>query len=265
MLPDFYSFWGEQALVYPDIQDAHTDGLVPTVLDLQQIFSRFIPVAFHTVLMLVSSLYVLSLGTLAAGLWVRLSALIALTTHLVLMYSIELFVYGVDFITSICLFYLLIFPVGEDFSLDRFFRKSPPSEPKDSRPFLFLFQAHWSLAYFFSGLAKALGPTWWNGEAIWKSLHSYNQSGILNPDFWRPYPVLLTVVGVGTLLLELFYPAGVRIQILRKPWIISILLMHISIGVLLGLYFFSGIMILINLVAFWFPYMNQAQRPSHHP
>jgi hypothetical protein len=44
------------------------------------------------------------------------------------------------------------------------------------------------------------------------------------------------------------------IKVLRKPWIIAIVLMHIFIGFLLGLYFFSMVMILINLVGFWFPY-----------
>lgn len=258
MLPDFYSFWGEEALVYPDILDAHTDSLVPTVLDLQRFVNKYIPVGFHAVLIAVASLYVLSLCTLAVGLGVRLSAAIALSAHLVLMYSIELFVYGVDFMTSICLFYMLIFPVGKYYSLDNYFRRRFSAEATDSRFFIALFQAHWSLAYFFSGLAKALGPTWWNGEAIWKSLHSYNQTGLLNPDFWSPYPALLTVVGISTVLLELLYPVGVRIRLLRKPWVLSIILMHLGIGAMLGLYFFSGIMILINLVGFWFPYLHRS-------
>jgi hypothetical protein len=33
-------------------------------------------------------------------------------------------------------------------------------------------------------------------------------------------------------------------------------MMHIGIGALLGLYFFSIVMILINLVGFWFPYFK---------
>ena len=260
MLPDFYTFWGQEALVYPDILDAHADVLTPTVYDLHQFLNRYTEIGYHAVLRGVAGSYVLALCALALGFLSRWSAGIAWGAHLVLMHSIETFAYGVDFITSICLFYMLIFPVGKYYSLDVFLGRKPAPGVPDSRFFIGLFQAHWSAAYFFSGLAKALGPTWWNGEAVWKSLYSYNQTGLLDPDIWRSYPVLLTLVGVGTVLLELLYPVGVRFQVLRKPWIVGIILMHIGIGLLLGLYFFSGIMVLINLVGFWFPYMRQQDK-----
>ena len=262
MLPDFYAFWGQEALVYPDILDAHADTLTPTVYDLYQFLNRYIVLGYHTVLTVVAGSYALALLALALGFISRWSAGVALVTHLVLMHSIETFAYGVDFITSICLFYLLIFPVGKYYSLDTYFRRTPTSSSTDSRFFIGLFQAHWSAAYFFSGLAKALGPTWWNGEAVWKSLYSYNQTGLLDPEIWKSHPVLLTLVGIGTVLLELLYPVGVRFQVLRKPWVIGIILMHIGIGLLLGLYFFSGIMVLINLVGFWLPYMDQQDQAS---
>lgn len=256
ILPDFYTFWGQNAIVNPDIMDANIDNLMPTIYDIHQLINKYAALGFQTVANTVAIIYIISLISLALGLMSKISAAIALLTHLVLMQSINIFIYGVDYMTTISLFYLLIFPVGKYHSLDNYLLKKSNSDNFEQGIYLRIFQIHWCLAYFFSGLSKALGPTWWNGEAIWKALNSYNQASLFNPELWVHYPYIITFLGILTVLLELLFPIGVSVKILRKPWIVSIILMHIAIGALLGLYFFSIVMILINLVGFWFPYFK---------
>lgn len=256
ILPDFYTFWGQNAIVNPDIMDANIDNLMPTIYDIHQLINKYAALGFQTVANTVAIIYIISLISLALGLMSKISAAIALLTHLVLMQSINIFIYGVDYMTTISLFYLLIFPVGKYHSLDNYLLKKSNSDNFEQGIYLRIFQIHWCLAYFFSGLSKALGPTWWNGEAIWKALNSYNQASLFNPELWVHYPYIITFLGILTVLLELLFPIGVSVKILRKPWIVSIILMHIAIGALLGLYFFSIVMVLINLVGFWFPYFK---------
>lgn len=256
ILPDFHTFWGQNAIVNPDIMDANIDNLMPTIYDIHQLINKYAALGFKTVANTVAIIYIISLISLALGLMSKFSAAIALLTHLVLMQSINIFIYGVDYMTTISLFYLLIFPVGKYHSLDNYLLKKSNSDNFEQGIYLRIFQIHWCLAYFFSGLSKALGPTWWNGEAIWKALNSYNQASLFNPELWVHYPYIITFLGILTVLLELLFPIGVSVKILRKPWIVSIILMHIAIGALLGLYFFSIVMILINLVGFWFPYFK---------
>lgn len=256
ILPDFQTFWGQNAIVNPDIMDANIDNLMPTIYDIHQLINKYAALGFQTVANTVAIIYIISLISLALGLMSKISAAIALLTHLVLMQSINIFIYGVDYMTTISLFYLLIFPVGKYHSLDNYLLKKSNSDNFEQGIYLRIFQIHWCLAYFFSGLSKALGPTWWNGEAIWKALNSYNQASLFNPELWVHYPYIITFLGILTVLLELLFPIGVSVKILRKPWIVSIILMHIAIGALLGLYFFSIVMILINLVGFWFPYFK---------
>ena len=256
ILPDFHTFWGQNAIVNPDIMDANIDNLMPTIYDIHQLINKYAALGFQTVANTVAIIYIISLISLALGLMSKISAAIALLTHLVLMQSINIFIYGVDYMTTISLFYLLIFPVGKYHSLDNYLLKKSNSDNFEQGIYLRIFQIHWCLAYFFSGLSKALGPTWWNGEAIWKALNSYNQASLFNPELWVHYPYIITFLGILTVLLELLFPIGVSVKILRKPWIVSIILMHIAIGALLGLYFFSIVMILINLVGFWFPYFK---------
>lgn len=256
ILPDFYTFWGQNAIVNPDIMDANIDNLMPTIYDIHQLINKYAALGFQTVANTVAIIYIISLISLALGLMSKISAAIALLTHLVLMQSINIFIYGVDYMTTISLFYLLIFPVGKYHSLDNYLLKKSNSDNFEQGIYLRIFQIHWCLAYFFSGLSKALGPTWWNGEAIWKALNSYNQASLFNPELWVHYPYIITFLGILTVLLELLFPIGVSVKILRKPWIVSIIMMHVAIGASLGLYFFSIVMILINLVGFWFPYFK---------
>lgn len=256
ILPDFYTFWGQNAIVNPDIMDANIDNLMPTIYDIHQLINKYAALGFQTVANTVAIIYIISLISLALGLMSKISAAIALLTHLVLMQSINIFIYGVDYMTTISLFYLLIFPVGKYHSLDNYLLKKSNPDNFDHGIFLRLFQIHWCLAYFFSGLSKALGPTWWNGEAIWKALNSYNQASLFKPELWLHYPFIITFIGITTVLLELLFPIGVSVKILRKPWIVCIIMMHVAIGASLGLYFFSIVMILINLVGFWFPYFK---------
>jgi hypothetical protein len=122
---------------------------------------------------------------------------------------------------------------------------------------LTLLQAHFGMAYFFSGLAKALGPTWWNGEAVWKALQTNSYADFTDPGLWADFPVVLQVAGIATVVIELAFPAGIAFSKTRLFFLVGIVLFHLSIGFLLGLYFFSAIMILINLCAYWFPYLSE--------
>lgn len=261
VFPDFNTFWGSEAMVLPDIQDAYADQYSPTLYDLHAWVNGYIPMGFDTLVRGIAFAYMTSLVLLAVGFLTRVTAFVALLLHLILVQSVVMFLYGADYMTSISLFYMLLFPVGRTYSMDAWLWKNREKQNDlDTRYFLLLFQGHWALAYFFSGIDKALGPTWWNGEAIWKALYSYNQTGLVDPELWKHTPWLLALVGIGTVLLETFYPLGVFFKKTRTPWIMGIILMHLSIGFLLGLYFFSGIMVLMNLVAFWFPYLAEKEK-----
>ena len=46
------------------------------------------------------------------------------------------------------------------------------------------------------------------------------------------------------------YPVGIWLKRTKRFWLLSIISMHLFIGIFLGLYLFAGIMILLNLTAF---------------
>ena len=47
ILPDFYTFWGQNAMVNPDIMDANIDNLMPTIYDIHQLITQNNPISFN--------------------------------------------------------------------------------------------------------------------------------------------------------------------------------------------------------------------------
>ena len=254
--PEIEIFWGEKALIYPEILAARTSGVVPTLWDIYQFISRFAAFDFDRLVYGFYYAQLLFLTLLGLGIFTRISAMLALGLHLVWVFSIEVMMYGVDFMTTICLFYMVVFPVGRHYSLDAFHRGNWKGASSHQVLNLTLFQVHFAIAYFFSGLAKALGPTWWNGEAVWKALQTNSYADVTDPGIWASYPVVLQIAGVATVLMEMAFPVGIAFKRTRPFFLSGIILFHIAIGFLLGLYFFSATMILINLTAYWFPYLD---------
>src|SRR5262249_42893038 len=112
-----------------------------------------------------------------------------------------------------------------------------------------LLQAHVIIAYTASGVEKAHGEQWWNGEAIWRAVVGMGDSTI-ECSFLAAIPWLTKILCWTTLLLE----AGVALFVwrprLRKTWLVGIVGMHLGIAVMLGQWSFSATMIVFDVAAF---------------
>jgi hypothetical protein len=62
--------------------------------------------------------------------------------------------------------------------------------------------------YFASGLEKALGVQWWNGEAVWIALHQ-DQFSQINVDWMASVPWVPRLLCWGTLVIETLFPFGI--------------------------------------------------------
>ncbi|WP_312789855.1 hypothetical protein [Sphingobacterium sp.] len=119
--------------------------------------------------------------------------------------------------------------------------------------------------YFFAGLGKAVGPTWWNGEAVWKAI----QQPLTPPLFKVPlsahrYEYLWIGLGILTIIIELGYPLTwtKRFGLFFTNCII---LMHIGIALTMGLIHFSSLMIWYNLCAWDHPLLHRIAKPLIQP
>lgn len=247
--PDFDMLYSYKGYIYPDIMDTATDHFSPTLVSLQ----HYVGIPYETLLMICRIAYPLALVCLILGLCTRVSAILSLFLQLLLLKSIHLYEYGVDGYTTIALFYCCIFPVGYIYSVDnrlRSFIIAPVHQP-----WLILLKAHLCIAYFFSGFDKVIGVTWRNGEALWKTLHSHNYYSLFSLDFLVNTPFYL-LAGWATVILEMGYCIGMNIRRIRMWWLGAIVCLHLFIALFMGLFFFSAMMILLNLCAYYTPYLD---------
>ena len=223
-------------------------SLVPRVDWLISLGSRFglsEDVALSAIwILLLSSACLLLLGLLS-----RVAAVTAWFLHLCAVNSESLMTYGMDYFTTIGLFYLMIAPLPDRYALGYRIWTRRPKDPHLLGFFQRVLQLHLCLVYFFSGLAKSLGVDWWNGTSVWRSLTCppYN---VLSSDTLLHFTWLLPLVGISVCVLELGYPFFIWPERTRPVWLVGILAMHVTTAFTMGLYLFSLIMVVLNLAAF---------------
>jgi len=252
--PDFDALFSASGFVPPDIMNAGKPAFMPTIYGFYNLINPITGCSYTTALTIIRIAYPVCLILLCAGLFTRVFAFASLALQLTIISSISFYNYGVDVFTTICLFYCFVFPVGKVHSLDnKLFKQRRPLQ--NHTKYLALLQAHICIAYFFSGFEKMLGHTWRNGEAIWKMIHGYNSTSFINLDGFYNTPLFM-VIAWGTIILEMLYPLFINLQKTRRVWLYGIILFHISIAVFIGLYFFSAIMIIINLACYYAPFIK---------
>ena len=187
--------------------------------------------------------------TLVLGFLTRFSALTLLFLHVLIFQSSTPYMYGVEFFKSIALFYCLVFPVGSKIAIDCLLFKRPEINPT---PYRNLLKIHMSIVYFTSGIDKSFGINWWNGESVWKAIHlpGFKSNIIDNYHLFSQYPILPLLFGIGTIIVEIFYPLGMAFRKTRALWLVMTIGLHVGIIFSLNLYFFGLLMILLNLAAF---------------
>src|SRR5690606_28036872 len=94
----------------------------------------------------------------------RLAATTLLLLHYHLFIQPTLLSYGFDYLCATALFYCAV----------------TPSQPSSRLP-LRTIQVSLCVIYFSAGLAKAMGTSWWTGEAVWKAATLPGFEGPLSP------------------------------------------------------------------------------------
>ncbi|EST39361.1 hypothetical protein N566_02355 [Streptomycetaceae bacterium MP113-05] len=176
---------------------------------------------------------------------------------------------GGDNLTLLMALYLCLTACGRRWSLDsrRLRRRSPRTSRPGPSPVLrelavarrqlitllhncgmFVIAAQVCFIYGAAGLYKVQGDTWGNGTALHYVMHlSLFQPWPALSGFLSEHLLFLTVVGYATVLIQVSFPF-VLFSKVKYPLLVMTLGMHAGIGVLMGLPFFSGAMIIADAV-----------------
>ncbi|WP_310405502.1 HTTM domain-containing protein [Chryseobacterium vietnamense] len=252
VLPDFEKLFSSSSIIPQDIMSVFTPDWLITFSKIVS-YLQTLGVEESTTIAITKVSFITLCVFIIIGFYSRVSALLLLILQIALLKGSSFFAYGADFFTSMSLFYLILFPADRYFSLRNFIFGRKPGNINFT-PVKRLFQIHISIAYFFSGLDKALGFNWWNGESIWKAIHLPYSNRDLNIDFsWLvEHSYVLNLIGWSTIIIEMCYPFFIWYKPTQKTWFFLTISMHIGIALVLNLYYFSAIMIVWNITNFYF-------------
>lgn len=208
------------------------------------------------------------LALFAAGLFSKVTAPLAWAIAVSTARRAPVLVFGFDQVVSTWALYLAATAAsGQAVSLDRLLarwrlgraeaarrrrdgswnlRPGRPEPTISANIALRLIQLHIALIYGIAGLAKLQGQPWWTGDAGW-GVVAAGEFRLFDLTWMVAFPWLIQLGTHLGLLLELCYPVLVWVRALRPLIIGATVLMHVGIGLTLGLTEFSLAMIAGNL------------------
>lgn len=248
----------------PRVTDFYTgEGLLPREL-IPQFMSDFYRPAFnwyfwpdawmpemHLLLLVLLALLTLGVGG-------RKICWAAWILHMAFNQRNMMVMYGADIVGSLWLFYLSFCRSNAHLNLWDWLRRSfsnrnktfskerKSSEEGGSDVFtsmgVRLIQIQLCIIYFYTGLEKLKGLSWWDGTALWLILGN-PEMRVMDLEFLLHVPLLLALVSFVTILFEVYFPFGIWLKSFRPWWMLIGIFLHIGIAVTMGLYFFSILML----------------------
>ena len=275
---DYFLRWNEKPpLPYPTTAEqakAYEDYHVRWGVDPRNVLTKGQPVWsiwFHVTdpfwMNVVQAGFVVCALLFAIGLATRISSVLTWFAVLSFIHRDPSSLFGADTMMAVLLLYLMIGPSGAALSVDRLVqcwrarrRGLPVPAPRPSvsaNLAIRLIQIHVCIIYGASGLSKLQGQAWWYGTAPWGTLANYEFAPLQYPlyvDFLRGiaktrwvYELTMTAGALGTLVFEIGYPFLIWRPAFRTLWLWVAVLLHVGIGMFLGLKTFSLLMLAFNL------------------
>jgi hypothetical protein len=186
---------------------------------------------------------------LLLGLLSRPAAIIAWFLQLSAAKSGGLLSYGADNLITIGLFYLMVAPLPDRWSMDSRIRSRRAIDARLLGFHRRVLQIHLCGIYFFGGLTKCLGAGWWNGSNMWWAL-TLPPYDVLPIGLVASWSVILPFLGISVCVIEISYAFLIWPKRSRRVVFIAVCAMHAAIGLMMGMYLFALIMLVLNFAAF---------------
>ncbi|MEK6239642.1 MAG: HTTM domain-containing protein [Planctomycetales bacterium] len=195
----------------------------------------------------------------ALGLCTRVTSVLSLIAALSYVHRVPGATFGLDQINILLTMYLMVGPCGACYSLDRWLarrrgRKEPDDEPKiGANVSIRLIQFHFCVIYFFAGISKLSGETWWDGTAIWMAVSNAEYQTI-NMYWMAWHPVVVDLLTTITVVWEIFFCVLIWNRLTRPLVLVGAIALHLGIGLCMGMMTFALIM-LVGCMSFVPPRM----------
>ncbi|HEX3658761.1 MAG TPA: HTTM domain-containing protein [Pirellulales bacterium] len=163
--------------------------------------------------------------------------------------------FGLDQINTMLAMYVMLGPSGAAYSVDRWLaarragKPMPVATPTVSANLAVrLIQVHMCIIYFFAGLSKMQGETWWAGNALWGAFANLEYQS-LDMTWLASWPLVVALATQVTVWWELAFAVIIWPRLLRPLVLVLAIPLHLGIGICLGMMTF-GLVMLIGCTSF---------------
>ena len=155
--------------------------------------------------------------------------------------------FGLDQISAFLTLYLAIGNSGGAYSFDSW-RSQQAGQGRAvlNNIALRLIQIHMCVVYLFAGLGKIQGVSWWNGQAIWGAIASYEYQ-TMDMTWLADHMWLVNAITLAAVVWEVSYCALVWPKLSRPIVLVIALFVHLGIGLVMGMMTFGLVMIFGNI------------------
>jgi hypothetical protein len=189
------------------------------------------------------------------GLWTRATSVLSFLIAVSYAYRTPHALFGLDQINIMLTLYLAIGPSGQTLSLDRWrlVRRlgpdaPPPAPSVNANLAQRLLQVQMCVIYFFAGIAKLQGASWWNGEAMWRAFANLEyQSLDMTWLAWHPW--LVNLMSLVSIMWEISFCVMIWKPLWRPLVLAGAVALHVGIGLCLGMWTF-GLIMLVGCASF---------------
>lgn len=183
-----------------------------------------------------------------AGFYTRVTAVLSFLITMSYIHRLPGALFGLDQMNGMLITYLMLAPCGAAYSVDRWLaaRRAggplPPAAPTTSATVATrLIQLHMCVIYFFAGLGKLQGDSWWAGDALWGAVANLEYQ-TLDLTWLARWPLLTALLTQASAYWELAFCVIVWPRLLRPLTMAFALPLHLGIGIGMGLMTFGLIM-----------------------
>ena len=184
------------------------------------------------------------------GLWTRATSILAFLFVVSYANRATGALFGLDQINGFLTLYLALGNCGSMFSVDSKLANGKGQgrglQTVSNTIATRLIQIHLCIVYLFAGLGKLQGNNWWNGEAIWGTLASYEYQTLdmawLSEHMW-----LVNLMTYAAISWEVSYAFLIWPKLTRPIFLTIAVIVHLGIGVSMGMMTFGLIMLIGNL------------------
>jgi hypothetical protein len=216
----------------------------------------------------IAALIVFALLTL--GLFTRVVSVLAFLAAVSYVHRVPGALFGLDQINVMLAMYLMVGPSGDAWSLDRL-RASrrageslqPALPTVGANLAIRLIQLHMCVIYFFAGLSKLQGLSWWTGSALWGAFANLEYQTV-DMTWMANHPLGVALITQTTVYWEMFFCVLIWPRLVRPLYLAGAIPLHIGIGLCMGMMTF-GLIMLVGCLSFVSPRLVRAMIEGRFP